>query len=163
MHSRHLRLALLSVACGALTTACATGGRTETVEAGDVARSAAAARMSATLNPENRTTVMGSVVVEPTTNPNRVQIRIAVHGAPPNINLPWHIHRGSCATDLGVYGSAASYPMLGTSSDGRAELQTVLSVAPPSVGSHVVRVFAGPGSDVVVACGTLEQASGGSQ
>ena len=159
MHVRHLRIALLSVACSALTSACASSGRTEVVSTGDVARSVSGARLTATLSPENRTTVMGTAVVEPTIDPDRTQIRIAIHGAPPNINLPWHIHHGTCSTDLGIYGAGASYPMLGTSSDGRAELQTVLPVEPPDVGTHVVRVFAGPGSDVVVACGSLAPAS----
>ncbi len=155
MRARYSRLALLPAA--ALLAACATTNRTETVSPGEVATSVGVVRMTATLNPENHTTVMGEVVVEPTIDPRRMQIRITLHGAPPNINLPWSIHRGTCETDLGVYGSATSYPMVGTSSDGRAQLQTVLSIQPPTGGSHVVRVFAGPGSDVVVSCGDLRQ------
>ena len=158
MQHRHLRLGLLSLAA-TLGTACATGSRTEAVSAGDVAPSVAAAHWNATLNPENATTVMGTAVVEPTTDPRRLQIRITVHGAPPNVNLPWHVHRGTCETDLGVVGSTTMYPMLGTSMDGRAQLQTVLPIAPLSGGTYVVKVFAGPGSETVVACGDLGRGS----
>ena len=103
---------------------------------------------------------MGSATVTATAD-GRTRVSISVQGAPPNINLPWHIHPGICGGGSGtVFGSAGAYPMLGTTGDGRARLQVDLNMSPPTSGAHHVDVHAGPGSNEVVACGDLRPASG---
>ena len=159
MNSRvSTRLSALALAASTLTAACSTGRQTE-IATGDVARDVGAMRWTANLTPQAGSTIMGSATLTPMAG-NRTQVVVTVHGAPPNVNLPWFIHQGTCSAPGPIFGSRASYPMLGTSGDGRAQLQTELLLNPPTVGMHIVAVHAGPGDPTVIACGEVTQRSG---
>ena len=156
-HPRAQVLALITLSLAA--SACAGGTRSDP-SPGSAGASVGQQRWTANLTPQSGTTVAGSATVTPTPD-NRTRVSISVQGAPPNINLPWHVHSGLCGGGGGpAHGSAGAYPMLGTSGDGRARLQVDLLVPPPSTGSYYVDVHAGPGSETVVACGDLRPASG---
>ena len=160
MNSRvSTRLSALALAACTLTAACSTGRQAE-VATGDVARDVGVARWTANLTPQGGGLVTGSATLTPMAG-TRTQVVVTVQGAPPNVNLPWHIHRGTCSAPGPIFGAQGSYPMLGTSGDGRAQLQTELLLNPPTVGTHVVDIHAGPGDPTVIACGDISQRSGG--
>ena len=156
---RHPRTQVLALVTLALAASACAGGTRSTSSPGAAAASVGQQRWTANLTPRNGTTVAGSATLVPTPE-NRTRVSISVQGASPNINLPWHLHTGVCGAGGPVFGSGGSYPMLGTSGEGRAGLQVDLQMAPPTAGSHHIDVHAGPGSDAVVACGDLRPASG---
>lgn len=146
---------VLAFSAIALTAAACIGGTRSDPSPGAAGASVSPQRWSVRLIPSSGSTAMGSATITAVPE-QRTRVSISVQGAPPNRNLPWHIHTGFCGGVGGpVLGSAGAYPMLGTAGDGRAQLQVDLNMPTPTGGSHHVDVHAGPGSDLRIACGDL--------
>ena len=81
-----------------------------------------------------------------------VDIRNAVPGAV----HPWHVHRGQCGADQGIFGPADAYKPLKVSDNGRAISDAALPVPTPKTGDLFVNVHASARNmKTIVACGNL--------
>ena len=158
---QHFGACVVALSAVALAAAACTGGRRSDSSPATAGASVSPQRWSVRLNPSSGNSKMGSATITAVPE-QRTRVSISVQGAPPNTNLPWHIHTGFCGGVGGpVLGSAGAYPMLGTAGDGRAQLQVDLNMPTPTGGSHHVDVHAGPGSDLRIACGDLVPAGDG--
>jgi hypothetical protein len=69
---------------------------------------------------------------------------------------PWHVHRGQCGSDQGVFGPADAYNPLKVDGDGRATATANLPVQLPRTGSFFINVHASAKNmSTIVACGNL--------
>ena len=115
---------------------------------------------SATLSPVNGSAIAGSASASGIGTADSTLVKISIHGAPPNVALSWHVHKGKCGATTDVIGGDASYPKLQTSSTGTAEATATIAVRPLKAGAYAVQVHRGsaapskPGADVI-ACGDL--------
>jgi hypothetical protein len=86
----------------------------------------------------------------------QTRAHVEVSNAVPGGQHPWHVHRGQCGSDQGVFGPADAYKPLKVSGDGRASENATLSVALPKSGSYFVNVHASAKNmSTIVACGNL--------
>ena len=89
-------------------------------------------------------------------DPGQTRAHVEVSNAVPGGQHPWHVHRGQCGSDQGVFGPADAYKPLKVSGDGRASENATLSVALPKSGSYFVNVHASAKNmSTIVACGNL--------
>ena len=89
-------------------------------------------------------------------DPGRTQAYAAISNAVPGAKHPWHVHRGHCGSDQGIFGPADSYKPLEVGKDGRASATAVLSVPVPKTGDYMVNVHASASNmKTIVACGNL--------
>ena len=89
-------------------------------------------------------------------NADRTQAQITLANAVPGGLHPWHVHRGRCGQDQGIYGPAEAYKALKVGGDGRASSKAMLDVATPKTGEYSVNVHASAQNmQTIVACGNL--------
>lgn len=69
---------------------------------------------------------------------------------------PWHVHRGRCGSDQGIFGPADAYPPLKVESDGRASSTAALPTPFSKTGDFFVDVHASAkNARTLLACGNL--------
>jgi hypothetical protein len=89
-------------------------------------------------------------------NPDRSQAQVSLSNAVPGAEHPWHVHRGRCGADQGIFGSADAYKPLKVGNKGRADSEAELSVPTPKTGEFFVNVHASAQNmRAIVACGNL--------
>jgi len=89
-------------------------------------------------------------------DPGQTQAHVTISNAVPGAKHPWHVHRGACGSDQGIFGPADAYKPLQVESDGKASATAVLSVPLPKTGNYFVNVHASAKNmKSIVACGNL--------
>lgn len=89
-------------------------------------------------------------------DPGQTQAHVDISNAVPGAKHPWHVHRGQCGSDQGIFGPADAYKTLKVESDGKASATAALSVALPKTGDYFVNVHASANNmKTIVACGNL--------
>jgi hypothetical protein len=89
-------------------------------------------------------------------NADRTVAQVSVSNAVPGGKHPWHVHRGRCGADQGIFGPADAYKPLEVNNDGRATSNAELSVATPRTGEFFVNVHASrQNMATIIACGNL--------
>ncbi|HEX6435306.1 MAG TPA: hypothetical protein VFZ87_13745 [Gemmatimonadales bacterium] len=86
----------------------------------------------------------------------QTRAHVEISNAVPGGRHPWHVHRGQCGADQGIFGPADAYKPLKVEGDGRAQGDAELSVAIPRSGSYFINVHASARNmSTIVACGNL--------
>lgn len=89
-------------------------------------------------------------------NPDRTLAGVSVSNAVPGGEHPWHVHRGRCGADQGIFGPPDAYKPLKVGSNGRATSKAELGVPSPKTGDFFVNVHASAKNmRTIVACGNL--------
>jgi hypothetical protein len=89
-------------------------------------------------------------------NSDQTRAGVEIANAAPGGVHPWHVHRGQCGSDQGVFGPADAYQPLKVDNDGKASSEAELPVALPRSGSFFVNVHASKNNmGTIVACGNL--------
>jgi hypothetical protein len=89
-------------------------------------------------------------------NADRTQAEANISNAVPGGVHPWHVHRGRCGADQGIFGSADAYKPLKVGGNGRATSTAELSVPEPKTGEFFVNIHASAANmRTIVACGNL--------
>jgi hypothetical protein len=89
-------------------------------------------------------------------NADRTEAEVSVSNAVPGGKHPWHVHRGRCGADQGIFGPADAYKPLEVNNDGRATSRAELAVATPRTGEFFINVHASrQNMSTIVACGNL--------
>ena len=97
----------------------------------------------------------GWVAVDPK-NQGQILAHISISNAVPKAVHPWHVHRGRCGADQGIFGPADAYKLLKVGSNGRASAKAELSVPTPKSGEYFVNIHASAKNmRTIVACGNL--------
>lgn len=83
-------------------------------------------------------------------------VEVSYSGDTPNAMRAWHVHRGSCAKNAAVLGSAGAYPPLRVNAKGAVEAKATLRVALPDSGNFYLDIHeSANATGRVVACGEL--------
>jgi hypothetical protein len=86
----------------------------------------------------------------------QTEAHVSIENAAPGGRHPWHVHRGKCGMDQGIFGPADAYPFLKVGGNGHAEADAKLPVPMPREGEYFVNVHASPTNmGAIVACGNL--------
>ncbi len=86
----------------------------------------------------------------------QTRAHVEISNAVPGGQHPWHVHRGQCGSDQGIFGPADAYKPLKVEGDGRAKGDAVLPVAVPRSGSFFINVHASSRNmSTIIACGNL--------
>jgi hypothetical protein len=89
-------------------------------------------------------------------DPGQTQAHVDISNAVPGAQHPWHVHRGQCGSDQGIFGPADAYKPLKVENDGKASGTAVLPVPLPKTGDYFVNVHASAKNmKSIVACGNL--------
>jgi hypothetical protein len=89
-------------------------------------------------------------------NADRTDAEVSVSNAVPGGKHPWHVHRGRCGADQGIFGPADAYKPLEVSNNGRATSKAELAVATPRTGEFFINVHASrQNMSTIIACGNL--------
>ncbi len=89
-------------------------------------------------------------------NADQTRAGVEISNAAPGGVHPWHVHRGQCGSDQGIFGPADAYDPLKVEGDGRATATAELPIALPRTGSFFVNVHASSRNmSTIVACGNL--------
>ena len=89
-------------------------------------------------------------------NPDETQAHIEIANAAPGGMHPWHVHRGRCGADQGIFGPADAYKALKVDNNGRATATVRLPIPLPRTGEFYVNVHASTANmGTAVACGNL--------
>jgi hypothetical protein len=89
-------------------------------------------------------------------NQDRARARVDISNAVPGAAHPWHVHRGQCGSDQGIFGPEDAYKELKVGGNGRASSEAVLPVPAPKTGDYFVNVHASARNmGTIVACGNL--------
>jgi hypothetical protein len=87
---------------------------------------------------------------------DRTRAHVDVANAIPGGVHPWHVHRGQCGSDQGIFGPADAYKPIKVGNNGRASSDAVLPVPSPKTGDFFVNVHASARNmGTIVACGNL--------
>ena len=86
----------------------------------------------------------------------KTNVSVTLANAMARQRLPWHVHEGTCDSDLGIVGGASSYPVIVVANDGTASSNTVLTVTLNEAKDYFVNIHASPTNlQTIVACGNL--------
>jgi len=89
-------------------------------------------------------------------DPGRTIARVDIRNAVPGAVHPWHVHRGQCGSDQGIFGPADAYKPLKVGDNGRATADATLPVPTPKTGDYFVNVHASARNmGTIVGCGNL--------
>jgi hypothetical protein len=89
-------------------------------------------------------------------NADRARAAVSISNAAPGGVHPWHVHRGQCGSDQGIFGPADAYKPLKVGSGGRASSEAILPVPLPKTGDFFVNVHASDRNmSTIMACGNL--------
>lgn len=113
------------------------------------------AQWTATLTPENGSTLHGTVTFVRGTPATQTRAIFALAGAQANSVLPWHVHYGDCGSDHLIVGSAANYPPLVIGSTGSLTAAALLPLELSDGPKYVVHIHSSPVDMKTVACGPL--------
>jgi hypothetical protein len=84
----------------------------------------------------------------------RAEVRIS-NAAPGGVH-PWHVHRGRCGADQGIFGPPNAYEPLKVDGDGNASSTALIPLPAPTTGEYYVNVHASrTNMGTIVACGNL--------
>ena len=87
---------------------------------------------------------------------DRTRAQVQISNAVPGGQHPWHVHRGQCGADKGIFGPADAYEPLKVEGNGRASSSATLPVTFPRTGEYSVNVHASAKNmSTIVACGNL--------
>jgi hypothetical protein len=87
---------------------------------------------------------------------SQTRAHVEISNAVPGAKHPWHVHRGQCGSDQGIFGPADKYEPLKVEGDGKAVSTAVLPVPLPKTGNYSVNVHASAKNmKSIVACGNL--------
>ncbi|MFL5402179.1 MAG: hypothetical protein ACJ8BF_05110 [Gemmatimonadales bacterium] len=88
--------------------------------------------------------------------PDHTVAHVDISNAVPGAQHPWHVHRGHCGSDQGIFGPADAYPPLKVEGNGRAGATANLPLATPKTGDFFLNVHASSKNmKSIVACGNL--------
>lgn len=74
----------------------------------------------------------------------------------PNVDRPWHVHFGSCATDGAIVGPPEAYPPLMTNADGTDTVSVLVPERVDPAGQYHVNVHLSADQlGTIIACGDL--------
>lgn len=114
---------------------------------------------SATLRPQNGSTVSGTATAQPVTGDSLV-VTIKIKGAKAGDSNPWHVHSGGCDSSGAVIGDPSRYaPMtIGTdqAAEATARVKALLTLGVP----YSINVHRSPSDMAVIACGNLRPVAG---
>jgi hypothetical protein len=114
---------------------------------------------SATLRPQNGSTVSGSATALPIAGDSLV-VTLKIKGAKAGDSNPWHVHSGGCDSSGAVLGDPSRYaPMtIGTdqSAETTARVKALLTIGVP----YSINVHRSPSDMSVIACGNLRPVAG---
>ena len=114
---------------------------------------------SATLRPQNGSTVSGNATAQPIAGDSLV-VTIKIKGAKAGDSNPWHVHSGGCDSSGAVLGDPSRYaPMtIGTdqSAEATARVKALLTLGVP----YSINVHRSPSDMSVIACGNLRPVAG---
>ena len=114
---------------------------------------------SATLRPQNGSTVSGTATAQPLTGDSLV-VTIKIKGAKAGDSNPWHVHSGGCDSSGAVIGDPSRYaPMtIGTdqAAEATARVKALLTLGVP----YSINVHRSPSDMAVIACGNLRPVAG---
>jgi hypothetical protein len=89
-------------------------------------------------------------------NASQTQAHVDISNAVPGGVHPWHVHRGQCGTDQGIFGPADAYDPLKVDGKGRSSSTARLAVPLPKTGAYFVSIHASANNmRTIVACGNL--------
>lgn len=89
-------------------------------------------------------------------DPTQTHAHVSISNAAPGGQHPWHVHRGQCGDDLGVFGPADAYKVLKVGGNGEASADADLPVPLPATGPYFINVHASAANmSTIVACGNL--------
>lgn len=87
---------------------------------------------------------------------SRTEAHVSISNAVPGGRHPWHVHRGRCGNDQGIFGPAEDYEPLEVGGNGQAQSTAELDVPTPLTGQYFINVHASPNNmGTIVACGNL--------
>jgi hypothetical protein len=87
---------------------------------------------------------------------DRTQAFVNISNAAPGGVHPWHVHRGRCGSDQGIFGPTDAYKPLEVKNDGRASSTAELPTPTPQTGEFFVNVHASAKNmQTIIACGNL--------
>ncbi len=91
-----------------------------------------------------------------TRSPDQTRAHVQVSNAVPGGVHPWHVHRGQCGSDQGIWGPSDAYKPLTVEGNGRAVADAQLPMPLPKTGDFFVNVHASTRNmKTIVACGNL--------
>lgn len=86
----------------------------------------------------------------------QTRAHVEISNAVPGGQHPWHVHRGQCGADQGIFGPADAYKPLKIEGNGRAQETAQLPVALPRSGSFFINIHASARNmSTIIACGNL--------
>jgi hypothetical protein len=86
----------------------------------------------------------------------RSRAYVKVENAVPGGEHPWHVHRGQCGNDRGIFGPPDSYQPLEVKGDGEAESTAEIREPFPRAGQYFINVHASANNlRTIIACGNL--------
>lgn len=90
-------------------------------------------------------------------NDDRTEVSVALNGATPDAELPWHVHEGACNAGGPIVGDSTVYTPLKVGSAGTASANAVLNLTLNEAKDYHVNVHASA-SDMgtIIACGDLD-------
>jgi hypothetical protein len=87
---------------------------------------------------------------------DKTVVHVDVRNAVPGAVHAWHVHRGQCGSDQGIFGPQDAYKPLKVGDNGRAISDAKLPVPTPKTGDYFVNVHASARNmRTIVACGNL--------
>ena len=114
---------------------------------------------SATLRPQNGSTVSGTATAQPVAGDSLV-VTIKIRGTKAGDSNPWHVHSGGCDSSGAVLGDPSRYAPLTIGADQSAEttarVKALLTLGVP----YSINVHRSPSDLSVIACGNLRPVAG---
>lgn len=110
---------------------------------------------SGSLSPRSGSAITGSFKALVADGKTNVSVNLA--NAMAGQRLPWHVHKGTCDSDMGIVGSPSQYPVIVVANDGTASATTVLGVSLDEAENYFINIHASPTNlQTIVACGDLD-------
>jgi len=114
---------------------------------------------SATLRPQDGSTVTGNATAQPMTGDSLV-VTIRIKGAKAGDTNPWHVHSGGCDSSGAVLGDPSRYAPMTIATDqsagATARVKALLTIGVP----YSINVHRSPSDMSVIACGNLRPVAG---
>lgn len=100
--------------------------------------------------------VTGTASMGPGSKTGTTEVAFQVANASPGGVHPWAMHRGTCAHDENLFGSADAYEPVTVDGNGKAAGTATIPVEPPTSGDYFVIVYAAATNmSMTIACGNL--------
>jgi hypothetical protein len=101
--------------------------------------------------------VKGTAWMEPDVKDTaQTKVHVEISNAAPGGAHPWHVHRGQCGQDGGIFGPPDAYRILKVGGNGEAKAEATLPLPEPKDGQYFVNVHASTANmGTIVACGNL--------